>query len=150
MSNDDERLGLIETGCAYWFNDSEQVRSPFPKKIQSEVKRKASQEYKQWLGNLNEKDRQEVDDEELVGVFEALLFGEALKLIDKDDADLALTLYHPFMPRVGDVVNDEKRGPSRIVERRMEPTEDKKPSMIVILETVESKQTWQTEFMLPP
>jgi hypothetical protein len=53
------------------------------------------------------------------------------------------------MPRVGDLVNDETRGESRVVERRVESKEDNKPFMVVILEAVKSKETWQTEFMLP-
>ncbi len=149
-TNEEKRLGLIEAGIEFWFNDNEKVRSPIPKTIQPEVRRKATEEYRLWLNNMTDADRDEVGEDELVEVFEALMFGEALKLIDKDDEDLALTLYHPFMPRVGDVVNDATHGASRILSRRVEPNEDKKPFMIVALETVESREAWQTEFALPP
>lgn len=148
--SEEKRLGLIEAGIEFWFNDNEKVRSPIPKAMQPQVKRKATEEYHLWLSNMTDADRDDVKEDELVEVFEALLFGEALKLIGKDDEDLALTLYHPFMPRVGDVVNDAKHGASRITARKVEPNEDKKPFMIVTLESVDSHETWQTEFALPP
>jgi len=150
MLDDDEKLSLIEAACAFWFNDDGQRRSPIPKMLQPEVKQKATEEYQSWLSNLTAEDRKEVDDDELASIFEGFLFGEALKLVDKDDTDLRLTLHHPFMPKIGDVVNDATRGPSRIVERQLETTEDQKPLMTVTLVVIESKETWRTEFMLPP
>ena len=149
MPDDDVKNALVDVGCAFWFNDNEQVRSPFPKEIQPEVKSRAQKEYLMWLDNLTDKDQEEVNDDEMVSVFEGFLFGEGLKLVGEDDPDLALTLHFPFMPRVGDLVNDETRGESRVVERRVESKEDNKPFMAVVLQAVKSKETWQTEFMLP-
>ena len=149
MPDDNEENALVEVGCAFWFNNNEQVRSPFPKEIQPEVKRRAQKEFLEWLDNLEDKEPEEVNDDEMVSVFEAFLFGEGLKLVGEDDPDLALTLHFPFMPRVGDLVNDETRGESRVVERRVESKEDNKPFMVVVLQAVKSKETWQTEFMLP-
>ena len=37
MPDDDEKNALVEVGCAFWFSDNEQVRSPFPKELQLEV-----------------------------------------------------------------------------------------------------------------
>ena len=149
MPDDNEENALVEVGCAFWFNNNEQVRSPFPKEIQPEVKRRAQKQFLEWLDNLTDKDPEEVNDEEMVSVFEGFLFGEGLKLVGEDDPDLALTLHFPFMPRVGDLVNDETRGESRVVERRVESKEDNKPFMVVVLQAVKSKEIWQTEFMLP-
>lgn len=70
-------------------------------------------------------------------------------MVGEADPDLALTLHFPFMPRVGDLVKDETRGESRIVERRVESKEDNNPYMVVKLQSVESQEDWQTEFMLP-
>jgi hypothetical protein len=148
MAEDAEKNALVEVGCAFWFNDNEQVRSPFPKEIQGEVKRRAQKEYLMWLDNLTDKDHEEVNDDEMVSVFEGFLFGEGLKMVG-EDPELALTLHFPFMPRVDDLVSDETRGESRVVERRVESKEDNKPFMVVILEAVKSKETWQTEFILP-
>ncbi len=149
MSDEDKQNSLVEVGCAFWFNDSQQVRSPFPETIQSEVKRRAQEEFEKWLENLEEGSSEEVDDDEMVSVFEGFLFGEGLKLVGKDNPDQALSLHFPFMPRIGDLVSDETRGESRVVERRVEAKEDNKPYMIVVLEAVKSKETWQTEFVLP-
>jgi hypothetical protein len=149
MPDDNEENALVEVGCAFWFNHNEQVKSPFPKEIQPEVKRRAQKQFLEWLDNLTDKDPEEVNDDEMVSVFEGFLFGEGLKLVGEDDPDLALTLHFPFMPRVGDLVNDETRGESRVLERRVESKEDNKPFMVVVLQAVKSKETWQTEFMLP-
>ncbi len=148
MPNDTNRNALVEAGCAFWFNDNEHGRSPFPNEIQPEVKRGAEKEYLMWLANLTEKDRQEVTDDEMVSVFERFLFAEGLKLVGKDDPELSLTLHYPLMPRVGDLVKDETRGESRVIERRLE-VKNKKPFMVVVLRVAESGESWQTEFMLP-
>lgn len=149
MSDNDEKNALVEVGCAFWFNDNEQVRSPFPKELQPEVKRRAQTEYLQWLDNLTDEDKVEVNDDEMVNVFEGFLFAEGLKMAGENDPDLALTLHFPFMPRIGDLVNNEDRGESRVVERRVEAKEDNQAFMVVVLQTVKSQETWQTEFMLP-
>jgi len=149
MKDLETKNALVEVGCVYWFNDNEEVRSPFPAEIQSEVKRRAQKEFLNFLASLTEEDAHAVNDDEMVSIFEGFLFGEGLKLIDEDDRDLALTLNFPFMPRVGDLVNNETKGESCVIERRVEAKEDNKPFMVVVLQAVESKETWQTEFMLP-
>jgi len=140
---------LVEVSCAYWFSDNDAVRSPFPVEIQSEVKRCAQEEFLDFLASLAEEDAQTMNDDEMVNIFEGFLFGAGLKLIDRDDLDLALTLNYPFMPRVGDIVKNENKGESRVIERRVEATKEKQPSLVVVLQVVESKETWQTEFVLP-
>ena len=149
MADLETKNALVEVGCAYWFNDNEEVRSPFPVEIQSEVKRRAQKEFLDFLASLTEQDAQAMNDDEMVSIFEGFLFAEGLKLIDKDDRDLALTLNFPFLPRVGDLVNNENKGESCVIERRVESKEDKRPFMVVVLQIVESKETWQTEFVLP-
>ena len=149
MEDLETKHALVEVGCAYWFNDNEEVRSPFPAEIQSEVKRRAQKEILDFLASLTEQDAQAMNDDEMVSIFEGFLFTEGLKLIDKDDRDLALTLNFPFLPRVGDLVNNETKGESCVIERRVEAKEDNKPFMVVDLQVIESKETWQTEFMLP-
>ena len=149
MADLETKNALVEVGCAYWFNDNEEVRSPFPVEIQSEVKRRAQKEFLDFLASLTEKDAQAMTDDEMVSIFEGFLFAEGLKLIDQDDRDLALTLNFPFLPRVGDLVNNETKGESCVIERRVESKEDNRPFMVVVLQVVESKETWQTEFVLP-
>ena len=149
MADLETENALVEVGCVYWFNDNEEVRSPFPAEIQSEVKRRAQQQFLDFMANLSEEDSQAMNDDEMVSLFEGFLFGAGLKLIDEDDWDLALTLNYPFMPRVGDLVNNENKGESCVIERRVESKEDKKPCLVVVMQVVESKETWQTEFVLP-
>ena len=148
-SSDLEKYTLIEAACEFWFNDNEQVRSPFPEGVRADAKQGAQAEYLKWVENLTEKDRGEVTDEELASVFETFLFGEGLKLIGTKDPELVLDLQHPFMPRLGDVVNDAKRGPSKVVKRKLEQKDDEKVYMIVSLETVESSEAWEAEFLIP-
>jgi|TARA_B100000315_G_scaffold222469_1_gene226554 hypothetical protein len=150
MQNDGDRHALVEASCAFWFNDNEQVRSPFPEEIQQEARDRAEKEYLGWLGNLTESDHAEVSDDEMVSVFEGFLFAEALKLIGNDAPEAVLTLHYPLMPRVDDLVNDEARGESRVMRRQLEVGLDKKPYMVVSMQTVASKEAWQTKFMLPP
>ena len=119
-----KKYDLIEASCAFWFRDDDQKRSPFPEAIRPQLKRRAQDEYVLWLRNLTATDRKEVDDDELVGVFEQLLFREALKIVGDDDTDLLLTIHYPFMPRIGDDVNDEAHGSSRVVRRELKQGED--------------------------
>ncbi|WP_298864420.1 hypothetical protein [uncultured Gimesia sp.] len=149
MEDFETNHALVEVGCAYWFNDNDEVRSPFPVEIQSEVKRRAQKEILDFLASLTEQDAKAMSDDEMVSIFEGFLFAEGLKLIDQDDQDLALTLNFPFLPRVGDLVNNETKGESCVIERRIEAKEDNKPFMVVVLQAIESKEIWQTEFMLP-
>ncbi len=149
MAEDEVKYDLIEAACQFWFHDNDRVRTPFPHHIQDELKRNAQRSYLEWLRNLDGTDRGEVDDEELVSFFEMFLFREALALVGEEDTDLVLTLHHPFMPRVGDMVNDDVRGPCKVTERKLEQKDDDKLYMIVSLESDGSGESWQTEFLIP-
>ncbi|HJN77242.1 MAG TPA: hypothetical protein QGF58_25175 [Myxococcota bacterium] len=144
-----ETYKLVDAACDFWFNDNARVTSPFPKDIQVQLKRNAQDEYVKWLENLEPSDHREVDDEELAGVFEQLLFGEALKLVGEDDKELLMTIHYPFMPRVGDKVDDRAHGASEVVGRELKETEDGKLHMVVSLRATEDGEPWQTEFAIP-
>lgn len=147
MTTQEEALGLVEVACAFWFNDNDKARTPFPKKIQAELRENAQRDYLSWQENLSHDDKAGVTEDEMVSVFENFLFSHALALIDENDADLALTIQFPFMPRVGDLVDGGTEGkePSRIVSRELREDNDKR-FLQVSLEEVDSKKTWQTEF----
>lgn len=144
-----KKYQLVEAACAFWFNDNDRVRSPFPKSIQHELKRKTQARYLKWVRSFDDTDRAEVDDEELAGVFESFLFEEGLELVGEADTDLVLTLHYPFLPRVGDAVEDEANGPSRVVDRKLEQKDDEKLYMILSLETAETATPWSTEILIP-
>lgn len=76
MSDNHETNPLVEVSCAFWFSNNEQVRSPFPKDIQAEVKRSAKKEFGNWLDNLDQEHSQDVNDEEMVRVFEGFYSGK--------------------------------------------------------------------------
>ncbi len=142
-------LKLVDAACNFWFNDNDRVASPFPKEIQPELKRNAQAEYLKWLGNLTSSDHGDVEDEELAGVFEQLLFTEALKLVGEADSEVLLTIHYPFMPRVGDKVKDAAHGESTVVKRELEEKEDGKLYMKVEFATDDRGEPWQTEFAIP-
>jgi hypothetical protein len=149
MTKSPDRHELVESGCAFRFHDNDQVRSPFPARIQPQLKQNAEAAFMEWVRNLTKQDRKEVDDDELVGVFEMLLFNEALKLVGDEDPDLVLTIHYPFLPRIGDEVNDETHGPSRVVDRKLEQKEDKQLYMKLFLENQASRTPWETEILIP-
>ncbi len=148
MASTPKKYELIDAACAFWFGEDERVRSPFPEAIRPELKQNAQREYVLWLRNLTEEDRGEVEDDELASVFEQLLFREGLKLVGEDDTDLLLTIHYPFMPRVGDPVQNEEHGPSHVVKRELKQGEDAKLEMLLFLETDATKDAWQTEFAI--
>tara|TARA_B100000959_G_scaffold225801_1_gene240057 strand:- start:1258 stop:1713 length:456 start_codon:yes stop_codon:yes gene_type:complete len=148
-----EKYQLIEEGCKFWFNDNKHVRSPFPKNIQENLKKKAQKLYMDYIKSLTEKDQEEITDDELVSVFEMFLFSEAINLIEEEDKDTLLTIHYPFLPRTGDVVNDTKQGESTIITRKVDEKEineqkEKKLFMRVELKTKAGKK-WETEFEVP-
>ncbi len=149
MTEAEQKLGLVEAACDFWFRDNPRVRSPFPEHIHGTLKQNAQTAFLQWVEDNQDQDDEEPDNEELVGVFEMFLFGEALKLVDTEDREAALTIHYPFMPRLGDIVDDDTHGQSRVIERKLDEKEDKKLYMIVSLESNASREVWQTEFLIP-
>ena len=53
------------------------------------------------------------------------------------------------MPRLGDVVDDEERGSSKVVERKVDVKKDEKKYLKVKLKSETVLQEWETEFELP-
>lgn len=148
MDEDAVERHLIAAACAFWFHDNDRVRSPFPVHIQEVLRANAERAYLEWLGHLGEPGR-ELDAEELASFFEYFLFREALALVGDEDSELVLTLHHPFMPRVGDRVQDAARGACTVVGRRLEQRDDDKLYMIMTVEAEGSAEPWQTEFLIP-
>ena len=144
----EETFGLIEAACEFWFNDNDQVRSPFPRQVHAQLKEKATAEYLLWLRGFTRKDREEVDEDELVGVFEMFLFGEALKLAGDDD-QLVITINYPFLPRLEDTVDDGRHATSVVVDRQLEEREDKKLFMIIHMVEAGSGRRWTSDIQLP-
>ncbi len=145
MAKTEKTYELVDAACAFWFHDHDHVRSPFPEAIKPELKDNAQREYVKWLRNLSKGDQQEVTDDELVTVFEQLLFAEALKLVGEDDDELVMTIHYPFLPRVGDRVKDVKNGPSVVVKRELKENDEEQLCMVLFLDSEATGQTWQSE-----
>ena len=146
MAKVEKKYELIDTACGFWFHDHDHVRSPFPKAIRAQLKENAQREYLHWLHNLTATDRGDVTDDELVTVFEQLLFAQALELIGDDDDEQVMTIHYPFMPRVGDEVNDARHGPSTVIKRELKKNDDDQLCMVVFLDSAATGAAWQTEF----
>jgi hypothetical protein len=152
---------LVDAGCNFWFSDNDRVRTPFPKKIQPELRKNAEAAFMDWVENLTDQDREEVDDDEMVSVFEMLLFSEGLKLVGDKEPDQLITIHYPFLPRVGDAVEDETHGSSVIINREVEQDEEEgngeakaqpkeKPLfMKVFLESKATQEKWETRIPIP-
>lgn len=140
---------MIEAAFAFWFNDNGHIRSPFPVYIHNELKEHAVDKILSWAKNVDEKAKKEINEEILAEKFEELLFEAAVKLVKTEDEKL--TLLYPFMPRLGDKIN-KKEGPNEIesvvISRVIENNKDEK-YLKVTLETIETKDNWDTKFELP-
>jgi len=148
-----KEVKLITEGCKFWFNDQKHIRSPFPKKIQKELKEKASELFMNYINNLTKKDEEEVTEEELLSVFEMFLFSSSIELIGIENKDEILSVHYPFLPRTGDAVNDKKNGKSTITsrdvyEKEINEQKEKKLYMKLNLKSLKGKK-WETEFLIP-
>ncbi len=131
----------------FWFKDNEQIRTPFPEKIQPELKEKAITVFMEWVLELSEEEKLKLENEEIAEVFEMILFNQAIDMVE--DEDQKITICYPFLPRLGDVVDDKKRGSSKLIERQMDSKEDSKKYLKVKLKTIADLLEWETEFELP-
>ncbi len=146
---DIEFLGkeFFEEAFKFWFKDNEQIRTPFPEKIQPELKEKAITVFMEWVIELSEEEKLKLKNEEIAEVFEMILFNQAIDMVK--DEDQKITICYPFLPRLGDVVDDKKRGSSKLIERQMDSKEDSKKYLKVKLKTIADLLEWETEFELP-
>ena len=141
---------MVQQTFAYWFSDHEHVRSPFPFYIQEDVKGKSIEAFVEWIGKLNEKAKEEINEEIAHEKFEEILFQQGSALVKTDDE--VLTLRFPFLPRVGDKIDGEGidgRSGENIIQKRYLIKEGKDEFMEVTAKNSASGQTWETRFELP-
>jgi len=147
--NEQDFIGndFFEESFKFWFTDNENIRTPFPKNIQSELKENTFRFFMEWVFELSEEEKSKIKNEEIAEIFEMILFNQAMGMVE--DEDQKITICYPFMPRLGDVVDDEKRGSSKIVERKVDLKKDDKKYLKVKLKSETDLQEWETEFELP-
>lgn len=138
---------MLDHGFNYWFTDHEHVRSPFPEAIRDELKSKTTERFSEWMMTLGEDAASELDEKEMVEMFEMFLFNVGISLAK--DLDQKITITYPFMPRCGDEVDDAKYGKSSVVQREIIEKEEEKRQLRLVLKTKTGDKTWQTEFDLP-
>ncbi len=138
---------MLSKGFEYWFTDREEVRSPFPEGIQEELRRKTSQKFSEWINTLGKEGASQLEETEMVEMFEMFLFNVGLSLTT--DPDQRITITYPFMPRCGDKVDDTKHGLSEVCRREILEKEEEKRQLRLVLTTKSGTKTWQTEFDLP-
>ncbi len=138
---------FFEESFKFWFTDNEQMRTPFPEYIQNELKEKTFRVFMEWVYELTESEKSNLKNEEIVEVFEMILFNQAIELVK--DEDQKITICYPFMPRLGDIVEDKERGSGKVIERKLDLKENEKKYLKVKLKSVAVLQEWETEFELP-
>jgi hypothetical protein len=138
---------FFEESFNFWFKDNEHIRTPFPEKIQEELKELTFRIFMEWVFELSEDEKSTMGNEEIVETFEMILFNQAMGLVE--DKDHKITICYPFMPRLGDVVDDNEKGASKVIERKVYTKKDEKKYLKVKLKSEVLLQEWDTEFELP-
>ena len=138
---------FFEASFKFWFNDNEHIRTPFPENIRKELKKKTFRVFMEWVYELTDNEKEKIENKEIVETFEMILFNQAMDLIS--DEDQKITICYPFLPRLGDVVDDQEKGESTIVERKLDVKNDEKKYLKVKLKSEAVSLEWETEFELP-
>ena len=138
---------FFEASFKFWFNNNKHIRTPFPENIQEELKVKALRVFMEWVYELTHEEKEKLENEEIAETFEMILFNQAMGMVE--DEDQKITICYPFLPRLGDVVDDEQRGSSKVLERKLDVKKDEKKYLKVKLKSETARQEWETEFELP-
>jgi len=145
-----ESSELVEQTFEFWFKGNEHIRSPFPDYIRAELKENSTRRFFEWASTLKEDAGKEINDTILGEKFEEIVFEAALGLVLTEDEKI--TINYPFMPRMGDAINNQdegnQRGKSLIIDRSIQKEGDK-VFLKVKLEGDASGEVWETKFELP-
>lgn len=145
--NSVENSELVEETFKFWFSDNQHIRSPFPEYIRPELKDNATKAFHNWVAELNDKAKDEVNDEIIAEKFEEIIFEVAMQLVMTDDEKI--TIQYPFLPRLDDMINsDEDSGESKVIDRSIYKNGDNS-YLKVKLEKADNKEIWETDFELP-
>lgn len=138
---------FFEESFKFWFNDNGYIRTPFPESIQSELTEKTFRIFMEWVFELSDEEKSKLENEEIAETFEMILFNQAIEMVD--DEDQKITISYPFLPRLGDLVDDKEHGSGKIIERKLDLKKDDKKYLKVKLKSETVLQEWETEFELP-
>jgi len=146
MKDTVESSQLVEETFKFWLNDNQHIRSPFPNYIHTDLKRSATNGFFNWANGLNEKAKDELNDEAIGEKFEEIIFECATELVKTEDE--RITILYPFLPRIGDELSNESNEKSNIVDRNLTKEGDNN-YLEVNCENNISKEKWKTSFPLP-
>lgn len=138
---------FFEESFKFWFIDNEHIRTPFPVEIQEKLKEQTFRVFMEWIYELSDEEKSAMESDALVETFEMILFNQAMGLVE--DEDQKITICYPFLPRLGDVVDDKERGASEVIFRKVDLNKDEKKYLKVKLISESVLQEWETEFELP-
>lgn len=145
LDNKVEESKMIQAACDFWFNDHEHIRSPFPEYVRAKSKAEAISSFSNWVNNLLPEAQDEMNDEMIAEKFEETLFEKAAALVITEDE--RITILYPFLPRVGDIVNDDKKD-GIVSDRHIYEEKDHK-FLKVKLKSKDVDENWETSFELP-
>ncbi|MBA4298541.1 hypothetical protein SAMN03080617_00658 [Algoriphagus alkaliphilus] len=140
---------LVQETFRHWLSDHDQVRCPFPMEIHQVLRKKTFDKFYEWIDTLDQKGKEEMGDDFFREKLEELLFETGLELVESEDEKLSI--YFPFLMRVGDQVQSGDNGAgeiSKVISRRIEKEGDIK-FFTVILENQKTKRSWESKFELP-
>ena len=141
-----ESSELVEQTFNFWFSDHGHIRSPFPSYIHAPLREKATNLFYRWANGLDAKAKEELNDEMIGEKFEEIIFETATGLIKTEDE--RITIVYPFLPRLGDKL-EEGLGESSIVVDRFIRKDGDKSFLKLTLEKEKTKEKWDSEIELP-
>ena len=106
----------------------------------------ATERFYEWTNGLKPEAKDELNDEAIGEKFEEIIFETATSLIQTEDEKL--TILYPFLPRLGDSLNDENKNQSTIVDRMIVKEKDTSYLKVVCVRD-ENNEKWETQFPLP-
>lgn len=136
---------MIEASIEFWFSNKDEIRSPFPDYIKSDLLSSSIKQFIEWNKKISDDARKELNDEILVERFEEFLFEEAYKMVITDDEKI--TIKYPFMLRVDDQVKHEEKPLSKVLSRNI-IQKDNTSYLEVELVELENGVKWSTSFEL--
>ncbi|MCK6649347.1 MAG: hypothetical protein L6Q66_06810 [Bacteroidia bacterium] len=150
IEQSDKIVNMLDASFDFWFNDNEHIRSPFPDNIKDNLQQQTIARFNQWVNNISDKAKDEINDEILVEKLEEIMFEIGLSLVNTDDEKI--TVQYPFMPRLGDLIKlkdvNKSEGESKVVAREIIKKEDTTLLKVSFL-NLATNESWETEFELP-
>jgi hypothetical protein len=136
---------MIEASIDFWFSNKDEIRSPFPDYIKSDLLTSSIKQFVEWNKKISDEARKELNDEILVERFEEFLFEQAHKMVMTEDE--RITIKYPFMLRIDDQVKHEEKPLSKVIARNI-VVKDDTSYLEVELSEVENGIKWSTSFEL--